>query len=94
MSITVIIAVTVTLMTIASVIATRAFPDEQVPMQWGLRGQVNWHAPRRWAFYLAPAMSGVVLILVSRTTVTEVALVAITMIAVHALHLWMAFRSA
>ncbi len=35
--------------------------EDRIPMQWGLTGEVNWSAPRWFAFSFMPALGIVVL---------------------------------
>ncbi|MDB6139505.1 MAG: hypothetical protein JWO94_2577 [Verrucomicrobiaceae bacterium] len=38
----------------AAAIAAMPFAKEPVPMQWNLRGQVNWYAPKEWGLLVMP----------------------------------------
>lgn len=46
------------LMAALSLAAARRLTAPRLPMQWGLRGQVNWTAPRRLALGFTPAPLG------------------------------------
>lgn len=35
-------------------LAAMPFATERVPMQWNLRGQVNWYAPKEWGLLVIP----------------------------------------
>ena len=35
-------------------LAAMPYATEQVPMQWNLRGQVNWYAPKEWGLLVVP----------------------------------------
>ncbi len=39
---------------VAALVAT-PFATHNVPMQWNLRGQVNWYAPKEWGLLVLPA---------------------------------------
>ncbi|MEH6663328.1 MAG: hypothetical protein V7678_00630 [Brevundimonas sp.] len=37
----------------------RLAAHDRLPMQWGLNGRPNWHAPRRPALIITPLLSGI-----------------------------------
>ena len=39
---------------LAAALAATPFATERVPMQWNLRGQVNWYAPKEWGLLVLP----------------------------------------
>lgn len=67
----------------------------RLPMQWGLRGQVNWSAPRVLAVLFAPALAAAVIALVlSFGDAGWIAsIVAAVFLVAHAGHLYFALRS-
>lgn len=86
---------------VMSIRANSRFRDvEKLPMQWSLKGAVNWTAPRKVALSLTPILGAIILIFIAISSVMleprpgqeglEVPItivVALTLFAVHALHL-------
>lgn len=56
----VVAALLISLMAALSLAAARRLTAPRLPMQWGLRGQVNWTAPRRLALGFTPALAAAV----------------------------------
>lgn len=95
-------AATVLLLTGASLLAVerRLGSIPTLPMQWDLRGRVNWKAYRRMALSLTPVLAAVLLgwtvwcgqVLELWENAAVLLALAIVFIAVHALHLWLVLR--
>lgn len=90
-----------------SLMANARFRNERrLPMQWSLSGSVNWTAPRPLALAFTPVLAALCL---SATAASAVLLqprpgqeglvvpaliaVALTLVGVHALHLWLIART-
>ena len=101
------IAVCVTvLLAGASAWAERRFRKaDRLPMQWSLKGRVNWTAPRRLALAFTPTLGALVL---GSTAIIAVGgarrhgadvgvpvlcLIGLAFLAAHGLHLWLIERS-
>ena len=51
---------TVLLMLVIAFVVNRSLPPSQtIPMQWGLRGQTNWSAPRKVGLLFFPMLGAV-----------------------------------
>ncbi|HTG38084.1 hypothetical protein [Sphingomonas sp.] len=100
-------ALAIAVLTGMSMRANRWFRDERrLPMQWWLDSSVTWTAPRRWALAFMPILATVTLVpltIISATTaprpgqeelaIPAFVLMAATLIAIHALHLWLMRRT-
>ncbi len=41
-------------LTLIAALAAMPYATERVPMQWNLRGEVNWYAPKEWGLLVLP----------------------------------------
>lgn len=77
-----------------SIVADRRFRSmDRIPMQWSLRGKVNWTAPRRLGLAFTPVLAVPALGAVAATQGTAaVAAVALALVAAHLLHVYLIGR--
>lgn len=88
----VIVALTLGILAALSLAAERRWRmHARLPMQWGVRGQVNWTAPRRIALAFTPTLAAVMLfgpLVLSDTAITRpIAIGSAAFIFAHLLHL-------
>ncbi|MDB5713105.1 MAG: hypothetical protein JWO15_502 [Sphingomonadales bacterium] len=93
-------------LTFMSARANRKFRHERrLPMQWSVSGLVNWTAPRPLALAFTPLLAGALLVTTTFSTLVlpphpgqeslgalVIAIMSISFIAAHALHLWLIDR--
>jgi hypothetical protein len=92
--------VMIALMFAASVLAFVQVPaDARLPMQWGIRGQVIWRAPRAVALFFTPVLAVLIIgliTLIGAPTATgsgrATMAVAVLLLLVHALHVFLVLR--
>src|SRR5687767_16007670 len=92
--------VMVGLMFAASALAFAQLPGEaRLPMQWGIRGQVTWRAPRAVALLFAPVLAVLILGFITALAGPRVAemtgltiSIALVFVVAHALHVFLALR--
>lgn len=91
----------------ASVWAERRFRKvDRVPMQWSLKGRVNWTAPRRLGLAFTPTLGALVLASTAIIAlvggpprhgedvgVPVLCLIGLAFLGAHGLHLWLIERS-
>lgn len=99
--------VAVALLAAMSVRADRVFRAERrLPMQWGLDGRATWSAPRKVALAFTPVLAAACLAAIVALTafkaprpgqedlvVPVTILTAMIFVGVHALHLWLMWRT-
>ncbi len=75
-------------------------PDIRLPMQWGIHGQVHWRAPKAVALFFAPALSVLIVGLLTSLAGPHPAelgfpvLVSVVLLIAHAIYVVFAVRDA